>query len=646
MAPTLHLFHQAPLVRGMRSIHVLVVLVLDAVTGWSFFYPKPECHTDGLCDRTTELGLSAAHGPVVAICDWNGDRYTDLLSLNGTTLGLHLWNRDEYKFHDVLRLQLPLALEDQSMAVVGITAQDFDNDGHVDLLVTLQGKDHMKVQIFLHDDPEGTDETHLRASGWQATVDDEVLVANLFGSGSVDLFGSSNGHRMAWRNKGTPGKVVLVGTQLPGSQLATPHTSSTVDVNGDCVADLVTVTLENGVKYLEFWSVKTLAEGQPMARIMSLHGLGLLSWTDIDSDGDLDIIAPVEHKGRWRYILILYNQQGTKDPACASDLCCLSEFAFHEFDHPFADPSSLLSCDYSAGYLLLDLGDEPMDYRTWTNGISAPPRVRVGDFNIDGYPDFVVVTDISNGSGTAAHLWKNEPCVGQPCSRCGSPRMMVHQKAGAEVLKGMAGVFDGFFYTYNEEGASDLIFMGGAGSHTKLWALKNDFFNDAFFLKALASRVGGVKGKKFFGAALPGTMLKLTWADLDTNPRVQMGVQLPTSTHNALNLPYTFSGLGRTNSYIDQFVCGSYQEDAQKKDTHEWLGLIPNSQVFVLLTPSDDGPKWSLEIYVSPSKITFWVAASVAGGLALLAVPVWYLHRQERLADEIERRAKAPIPFS
>jgi integrin alpha FG-GAP repeat containing protein 1 len=52
-------------------------------------------------------------------------------------------------------------------------------------------------------------------------------------------------------------------------------------------------------------------------------------------------------------------------------------------------------------------------------------------------------------------------------------------------------------------------------------------------------------------------------------------------------LPYAYSGLGRTNNYLEEFTVG-YQSYGQKED---WSPIIPNSQLMVY----KEKGSWKLE---------------------------------------------------
>ena len=52
--------------------------------------------------------------------------------------------------------------------------------------------------------------------------------------------------------------------------------------------------------------------------------------------------------------------------------------------------------------------------------------------------------------------------------------------------------------------------------------------------------------------------------------------------------------------------------------------------------------RWLLELYVSPSQVTFYVALSAAAGLAALALPILALHCREKAHTCV--LTQAPFP--
>eukprot|EP00906_Rhabdomonas_costata_P031059 RCo043901 len=651
---------------------LLLILVLAPWGSWgiTLFPRKPAVTVDGLAEVTERVGLHLAEAAVYCLGDWNGDLYTDLLLLleKDSTVLVYLWDHDGYSFASSAAQRIPLG-QRTSGAVVGLTAADFDLDGRADLLASTQASaDSTALQHTLYlQRSDGTVGGPLSVGASTG----QVLASNLFGSGRVDLFGAStDGTRVFWKNdltEGGGGSFEMRPQTLPAglsSQLWGPsHGSATVDVDGDCVADLVvdTAVCADGAaacppqsrkgRQLEFWLSEPTSTARPPLRFQQslpiLTGAGMISWADFDGDGDMDIVMPVQFQGRWRYVVVLLNTQD-KDTCPSSEGCCRrAGFQFRTLPSD-ADPATIRGL----GVVVIDLGPEhSLLPELWGGMLTSPPWVHLGDYNVDGYPDLLLVT-VAAGSNRGAGnvtLWQNVPCT---LFNCGVEESAAEQRTATLVqgtgvlpLRSLGNAAMAFFFTLDEEGQEDIVVVsrnstGGATLH----AFINNFYNDAFFFKSLglspAARKSGSGSYKPYSTALPGTTVKFGWSDLNGNPKKTTGVQQPSSRAGALYPPYSMFGLGRTYSYIEHFHCGylAAGTGAVVAPVKSWLGLIPNARVVVQPLPWDSPYAWLLELYVSPSQVTFYVALSAVAGLAALALPILALHCREKREDLREIR--------
>lgn len=104
--------------------------------------------------------------------------------------------------------------------------------------------------------------------------------------------------------------------------------------------------------------------------------------------------------------------------------------------------------------------------------------------------------------------------------------------------------------------------------------------------------------------------------------------QLPQTAYQALLLPYSFFGLGRTNNYIETIVAGSTKQTGQHFANIE--GVIPNSKV-VVSPPADDDTPWRKELYLRPGSLIPWVMLTLVVTTFLLAIIVLVLRLNEKV---------------
>jgi len=204
------------------------------------------------------------------------------------------------------------------------------------------------------------------------------------------------------------------------------------------------------------------------------------------------------------------------------------------------------------------------------------------------------------------------------------------------------------FLDMDEDGTLDMMVQRtGDGGQGKVLFVQNNFYYDAFFLKAIVLNGACDNGwcttpnssERYhpFGVSYSGATYKYTI--LDTSGRrsaAQVG-QLPQTSYHSLLTPYSFFGLGRTNNYIENLFVGCTKHTAQHFINME--GVIPNSKVVILPPPGDDpSVAWKRELYLRPGEWIPWVTVTVVVVTIILAIIVFVLHLNEKREDELERR--------
>jgi integrin alpha FG-GAP repeat containing protein 1 len=110
--------------------------------------------------------------------------------------------------------------------------------------------------------------------------------------------------------------------------------------------------------------------------------------------------------------------------------------------------------------------------------------------------------------------------------------------------------------------------------------------------------------------------------------------QLPQTAYHALQAPYAFLGLGRTNNYIEALFVGSTSHAREHYTALE--GVVPNSRVVALPSrPGQDGEgetTWRTELFLRPGSWIHWVGATVVVVLIMLSGMVAGLHIAEKVS--------------
>ncbi|KAH8102947.1 integrin alpha N-terminal domain-containing protein [Cristinia sonorae] len=614
-------------------------------------------------------------GRVVAFGDFNGDQFMDALALEADqqTFVVYLWDHEAYTFTKSGSFYHP-------SKVVNVVPGDFTQDGKLDLLVVTEESSsrELGLQLYVGLPDGGFDPNFLTTS---ASAHSQPIPMDMNGDLKIDLFGatpSSSSTFKVWQNvwnvsQPTGPVFDVVYPKMSGTQckIADPHSNAAIDLNGDCLADIFLVCDDvNGIdKYFQIW-INHKDDGYALAQSTKFpRGLQSVTFSDVDRDGTLDMlfvtcdsVSNASGAGSGCSVNIAYNKQL---PLCAStttqpvkngkplcriptDLCTADpDFSFNlressenpEFVRiPISD--IFTSSGSTPRLLVFDTTHNP----------PIPLPIRLGDVNQDGFPDLLAI--LASGNDHTPQMAYSVSC-GKGVAGCNAGgngrRGFQMLKKGGEILRDITDARSVAFIDMDEDGTLDVMVQRtGSQGQGKVTFVQNNFYYDAFFLKAIV--LNGACGSgvcvvpnsstKYhpFGVSYSGATYKYTV--LDTSGRrsaAQVG-QLPQTAYHSLLTPYAYFGLGRTNNYIENLFVGSTKHTEQHFINME--GVIPNSKLVIIppLGGNDDEASWRKELYLRPGEWIPWVTVTVVAATALLAIIVFVLHLSEKREDELERR--------
>ncbi|KAI8324388.1 hypothetical protein GQ54DRAFT_238898, partial [Martensiomyces pterosporus] len=584
-----------------------------------------------------------------AFGDFNKDQHTDLFLITPDQHTVQLWtwqNRDKAYAH----LESADITVDSDLLISNVIPGDFDMDGNLDLIVQGQKKKdtggELFMQLYLGDSTKG----FAKAGSLPPSTGALPFAFDYNGDARVDLLGVSWDQRdnasapATWtsstkRRRDAEALFSLRPFDSPSfanstamCKPASPHSSAFVDLDGDCLADLFIVC--EGSEEYQIWT------NSPAGFVYSQTGklpsnAGPVSFADINADGSLDMVIPILGKPQ---IYVMYNKQRPlcvgvrKQGSCRKfDRICEADPAF---SFSLADAQILDISNYWPGEVLLDSID---DFQG-----QAPPAIRLADFNLDGFPDMAFITK-QGKKDTHVRLLKSVKCTN--CTSASGAkvdwRWFTAVSNGVAVLEKLGRPQDVAFFDIDNGGTVDmLVYYLDAKGEKRIAAIYNNFFTDAFFVKALVCPSD--KHVRSYVGYLPGPSFKYLLVSDSGKKHVAQSLQVPQTAYRALYTPYTIIGIGRTNNYIEDFSVGSTSQMGRHERSFE--GLIPNSQVVVF--PSNTTGDWRLELYMNRSQSTPYILATLLSSMGLLAITVFALGSLERRADQREKqRALHSINF-
>ena len=194
------------------------------------------------------------------------------------------------------------------------------------------------------------------------------------------------------------------------------------------------------------------------------------------------------------------------------------------------------------------------------------------------------------------------------------------------------------FFDINEAGSLSLIVQNDEG--------KNHFFfnyrKNTFFLK---TKLMNNKEKTLFSDINLGASFRYIVTDQDGKRHMEISYQLAQTSDMNIPIPYSLSGLGETNNYIENFqaISGNYYkdkskfEDKKKRNFKDYTPIIPNTQIMIYKFKNNDKKfEWYIDLIVEPMESLIVIILVLIGVMLLLLGIVIYLHVREVKEEQKE----------
>uniref|UniRef100_A0AAX7VSE5 T-cell immunomodulatory protein TIP C2 domain-containing protein n=1 Tax=Astatotilapia calliptera TaxID=8154 RepID=A0AAX7VSE5_ASTCA len=575
-------------------------------------------NTFALQDVTADLFGPGNYGTVAAFGDFNSDKQTDIFTIKEQT-DLVIFLADSKPPYFKPKVQAKNIL---GKNITSVVPGDYDGDSQMDVLLTAKNGQETEVFIFW-----GHNQTLDIGGGIKLnhTFSDQPLVMDFNGDMIPDVFGviSSSSSVVCYLTKRT--EVCSKALSLTGA-MRMPHSNAFIDLNKDFTADLF-LTMKNDQMF-ETWINKdgNFTKTDVMSKPNETTIIGQSSFVDFDGDGYQDHLLPACLDKSCQRSTIYLAKSGSRD---SKWIPVLSDFKRKETVWGFVPDNS-----------------------------SQPPALHLGDYNLDGFPDALVVLQNKSGSGQQAFLLENVPCNSDTCHSVGR---MFHIHWDQSDLGAIQNAVRATFFDIYEDGILDMLVQSKAEGKQdlRIHALKNNFEADAYFVKVMV--LSGLcsndcpEGVKPFGVNQPGPYVKYTTVDSNGYLKNASAGQLSQSAYFSLQLPYTVLGLGRSANFLDHLFVGIPRQPGETEIRNkEWTAIIPNSQLIVMPFPHDTPRSWSAKLYLTPSNSVLLTAIALIGVCVFILVIIGILHWQEKFpqmfqgppahsekADDREKRQEA-----
>ncbi|KAK6186117.1 hypothetical protein SNE40_008215 [Patella caerulea] len=570
--------------------------------------------SSGIFGRTKN-GLLAAFG------DFNADKATDvfILSDDGKSIQLVLGTTEKI---DASYSEKELISKSQTndTYIVNVVPADFDGDSMMDVMVTRrnEGVTDGPLQVVIYWGNILKSNLDTIPLVIKETFADQPAIIDVNGDMIPDLLGeiSMNGdkQRTYWifgndRNY-TLETVKNETTSAPLAPLHIPQSSAFLDFNMDLTADLITVSDESGKIQFEIWLNQKgkLVWNQTIVSPEELKSFGQPIFLDMDNDHSVDIVLP--------------GCTDTTDCITTSAIYVWSKNKWYKLHVKFNDGTN------QWGFL--------KDNTIPT--LSVPINLRMGDLNLDGFPDALTVLSWKKAENKSqvAYVLKN---VG--CSTCdGFSRTFTIQFSDPLTKQSTIPVLVAFF-DIGENGVLDIVLSNYQDKKTHLQALSQVFTEDAYFVKIMV--LSGLckddcpAGHQRYGVNQVGPAVRYETVNSNGDQQIGIASQLTQSAYFSLQLPFTVFGLGQTPNFVDTLEVG-VPYPAGKSPRHKaFTSIIPNSRLVITPYELDSPNSWSNKLFITPSRLVLLTGAALLGTCGFIAIIVGILHWRDRVQDKREK---------
>ncbi|CAG8632582.1 12385_t:CDS:10, partial [Ambispora leptoticha] len=507
--------------------------------------------------------------------------------------------------------------KDPGFLITNILPGDFNYDGKLDVLVMGQkdpknnADEEILMRVYLGNGNDAFDENYIKIPSAKTS---QPIPFDYNGNMTTDLLGymyenNDESGLFVWKNLYGPevqtgdlfevSPIALNETVTKMCKWAEPHSNAFVDLN-----DLFVTCQENSNSPVTFqiWT-NSKQKGFEFSRAGYLpKGVGQISFADMDGDGTIDMVFPVCTNNQCQ-IHVTYNKQ---IPLCSKET---SKNCRQSANLCVADDNFQFDLKADACLFILDSGFKG----------TLPVPIRIGDYNLDGYPDLLVISDSGHVS-----LLQSIPCNKADCRRTFSK-----VSTGAAILNSINKATTAAFLDLDEDGTFDIMVLESRSNSDStarnVQMIHNNYFNDAFF--------------KPFGVNYPGAAFKFTVLDTSGHKRANQVAQYSQAGYVSLQAPYSLFGLGRTNNYVEELFVGTTRN--QTRHFSSFSGVIPNSQLIIVPYQPfgvDNPSTWSIKLYIHPGDWIPWVLLTLVSATGILAIVVFGLNWAEKREDELEKR--------
>jgi len=584
------------------------------------------------CNEIKHRSFTGFNGTIAAFGDFNSDKFTDIFLIRNDIKGQYCF-KILFQIPEKTEQDKDIFKQDEKLKklcvhykIISIIPSDFDGDALMDVAIVMK----------LNEDTTDPQYKILIFKGTKSDIEkDKALFKTTTNVISQPMLLDYNGDMISdllVAEKGEDGKVsyqVYLGGSFEKKpfdlerkaddiHIGDSNSNAFIDLNKDGVADIFIE--EKGAMYYYFAGKEGYysASQRPYKINYPKHEIvGSSTFCDINNDEYIDHLVPVCKKkdDKKSCSIIVRDRMNDNWTELVNEIKVNDDYFY--FDE------------------------------ITSHGIKLPIRLRHGYVNENGYTDLMALMKSSKNEKWHIVLFNNRRDENKPNELNISFKITALNESIAD-----EPILATFFDLY-EDGVIDILV-----NHKKPNSNVNEFqaltlnaFADVNFVKILVTSGLCTDGKCYekgtygedtyltpYGTNTPGSSVCYQLVNSNSNAMKSCAGQLSQSSHFALQMPYTFFGLGLYINYIERLNITIPSGNTTQPLSRMVEQIVPDSQIVVIPNPIGNPASWKIKLFLTPSDIIFKTLYTLVAICVLLIVFIIFLHRKEMLEDVEEQK--------
>ena len=590
------------------------------------------------------LGSLISHSTIIAFSDLDNNKYTDIISYNRTNptspefnFYVHYYDKKDKEFEKAVSL-FSITIEDDDMASGDITVRnlhvfsfhyDKKNDKKYSFLITFNtGTDKLLHYVTTQDDG---------FEPYKLDINSNILMLNRNAKKNVRfLYYDGQARKICQLMRKKEEKKYYCDddsnnyfNKYEDINISLNGGLAYVDINGDCIPDIILSRDSDGKRYIEIHIAKNEEKYEFNSEILvgNSDEFGTFAVTRVNDNKSsnkipfLDILVPKLDSNSVYH----YKNKGTANNKWSNYYCKENKGGFKDklFDSTHEE---------------YELGNDDkikLDH-------SFPTVIRTGDFLAKSNPGLIVRHNIldknDNIIDTQISLFerKEKDKKYQYVFYEGIKMSKIKKKKedNNDDVSDDEQFKMGLFFDINESGTLSFIIPTDKNRNYFFFNYKRNFY----FVK---SKLMNDKDK-YYDTNL-GASYRYVVTDKKGHRHQDISYQLMQTSDTNIPMPYSIMGLDDTNNYVEYFqtISGNVLKGVkwEKSGEKNYIGnspVIPNTQMMISKYYSGSKIKWNVDLIVQPME-QIWIFLIIVVLVLLIVLGIIiYLHLKEVKEEQKE----------